>query len=171
MIIALATASWVNLISTRKTLFVFALFQNKNYTDLDPKQEVKGHLITFIWSFAHLVIGLLVICSVGHLDICSCRNWSFGHWILGGNRGKILGGNLGQSKGKSNGRQQGQSLGADRPRATHRSAFLKARVRTPSGAEHLFGEQWSHFLAQNQNCELNPAEKCHAKFQKIRILD
>ena len=59
---------------------------------------------------------------------------------LGGHRGKILGGHLGQSKGKSNGRPPGQSLAVDRPRAPLRSALLKARVRTPSGAEHLFGE-------------------------------
>ena len=109
-----------------------------------------GHLvISVIWSFGHLVIGHLVI---GHLVIWSLVIWSlnlgrqqrpnFGRQ-QGPNRRKIqwettgakswdtsAAGNRDQTKGKFNGRQLGQNLGTLRPRAPHRNALTKSRVRT-----------------------------------------
>ena len=56
----------------------------KNYTDLDPKQAIKGHWVIFIWSFGHLFIWSFVHLAIwsfghfGHLGI-----WSFGHLVIG----------------------------------------------------------------------------------------
>ena len=89
------------------------LYKNKfnskeNYTDIDPKRKVKGHLVSFIWSFVHWSFGHLFArvgrsfghCSFGHLFARVGRSfghlvisviwsfghsviWSFGHFVIG----------------------------------------------------------------------------------------
>ena len=68
-----------------------------NYTDIDPKQAVKGHWVIFIWSFGHLFIWSFIhlaiwsFWSFRHLVMWSLVIWSFiiQSSLVGDNQGKI----------------------------------------------------------------------------------